>query len=104
MVRVPTTVFENGTNRYLAIGVGGAAGSVDVAGGIREGDTIVQVLGVQYSGSGDDPIDLSDEFTVSGTNEIDNAGGTATTGHLLFVVYDQSPANVKLDVDLYSPA
>lgn len=104
MKRVPTTVFKNGVNRYLAIGVGGAAGAISVAGGIRPGDTIVQVLGIEYSGTGDDMIDLSDEFTVSDVNEISNTGGTATTGHLLFVTYDQSPSNVKLDVALYSPA
>jgi hypothetical protein len=103
MKRVPTTVFKNGVNRYLAIGVGGAAGAISVAGGIRPGDTIVQVLGIEYSGTGDTMIDLSDEFTVSDVNEISNTGGTATTSHLLFVTYDQSPANVKLDVSLYTP-
>lgn len=88
----------------MAIGVGGAAGAISVAGGIRPGDTIVQVLGIEYSGTADTMIDLSDEFTVSGVNQISNTGGTATTAHLLFVTYDQSPSNVKLDVDLYSPA
>jgi hypothetical protein len=59
---------------------GGAAGAITVT-GIGAGDSLVSVLNLT------DSADLTDEFTVSDDDEIDNTGGTATTGDTLLVTY-----------------
>lgn len=59
---------------------GGAAGPLTVT-GIKTSDQLVAVLDVTNTA------DLTDEFTVSAADTIDNTDGTATTGASLIVTY-----------------
>lgn len=81
---------------------GGAAGAHTVtgispgSGGDQPsnlGDALIAVL--QLVGAGTDVTDIADltsEFSISADDEIDNAGGTATTGDKLVVVWiDMTP-------------
>lgn len=60
------------------IATGGAAGAIVVT-GITPSDRLAFVLNLT------DAVDLTSEFTISDDDEIDNAGGTATTGDSLWV-------------------
>lgn len=60
---------------------GASAGNVTVT-GIKVGDTLVAVQRVNTAGA-----DLSDEFTITAANTINNTGGTATTGMTLLVIW-----------------
>lgn len=67
---------------------GGAAGAHTVT-GIATGDEIVAVLRFNRDATASN-IDLStltSEFTITGTDSISNAGGTATTGDTLVVLW-----------------
>lgn len=66
---------------------GGAAGAITVT-GITTLDQLLRVYDVE------DPADLTDEFTISDADEIDNTGGTATTGDTLNVEWLSSLASV----------
>lgn len=92
--RSNTTIFPNGANRFIAAAVGGAAGALTFVGGPKYGDTIVQVLALELdSGAPDDVHDLTDEFTIGTEGGVSNAGGTATTGMFVLLVYDMGWAN-----------
>lgn len=68
-----------------AVIAGGAAGAHTVT-GITTQDRLVSVH--HYTpGSASTYVDLTDEFTISDADEIDNAGGTATTSDTLVVTY-----------------
>lgn len=68
-----------------AVIAGGAAGAHTVT-GIATQDRLVSVH--HYTpGSSSTYVDLTDEFTISDADEIDNAGGTATTSDTLVVTY-----------------
>lgn len=71
---------------------GGAAGAHAVA-GLAVGDTLVSVWYLARDGGPPvdnlaDLTDLTAEFSISGANEIDNSGGTATTDGYLVVIYE----------------
>ena len=90
--RTKATVFPNGMNRFLAVAVGGAAGVLTTAGDLKADDKIAQVLVLtEASGVPDSVSDLTDEFSVTGDNTIDNSGGTSTAGSFVLVVYDMAP-------------
>lgn len=64
---------------------GGAAGPLTCT-GITVGDTIVSVVTV-LNASPFTVADLTSEFSVTGTNTIDNTGGTATTSKRVVVTF-----------------
>lgn len=66
-----------------AIVAGGAAGAHTVT-GIKPGDKLRAVV---HHTAGALPADLTDEFTISDADEIDNTGGTATTSDALQVFW-----------------
>lgn len=61
---------------------GGAAGDLTVA-AIRKGDNLVSVINLT------DGTDETDEFTITDDGVINNTGGTATTGDVLKVLWEQ---------------
>ena len=66
---------------------GGAAGAHTVT-GITTADAIIQVL--YFAGAGTDVTDMSaigSEFSITGTNTIDNTGSTNTTGGKMLVIW-----------------
>lgn len=74
----------------VAVVAGGAAGDLTVT-GIAVGDTLISVL--RFVGGGTDVTDVTDltgEFTISAADTINNAGGTATTGSKLVVIYQDN--------------
>lgn len=78
----------------MAVVAGGAAGAIAVT-GIEVEDQLLAVVGfglTEGTPNTIDPVNLTDEFTVSADDEIDNTGGTATTGDVLFVLYNDKNA------------
>lgn len=71
------------------IAPGGAAGAHKVDGNVAPGDTLLSVLHISADLSTKD--DLTAEFSITDYGVIDNAGGTATTGDFLVVVYAKTP-------------
>lgn len=59
---------------------GGAAGDITVT-GIKEEDSLKSVINLT------DGADLTDEFSITDDDTINNGGGTATTGDDLLVLY-----------------
>lgn len=73
---------------------GGAAGNHTVS-GIAIGDALRAVLKLDFTLTEGAPntrtwaaSDLTGEFSITGANTINNAGGTDTTGAVLVVVYE----------------
>lgn len=71
--------FANLRRRSVA---GAAAGNVACV-GIKKGDALVSVVNQAAAGP-----DLVGEFTVSADDQINNAGGTVTTGMVLSVMWE----------------
>ena len=69
-----------------ALIAGGAAGDFTVT-GITTADTLIMVL--HYT-TGAALADLTSEFSITATNTINNAGGTATTSDQLVVIYQDN--------------
>lgn len=70
-----------------AVVAGGSAGNFTVT-GIATADALIGVL--FFAGAGTDVTNVSDltaEFSITAANTINNAGGTATTGGKLVVLY-----------------
>lgn len=63
---------------------GDVAGDIAVA-GIKVGDTLVSVQNVAAAGA-----NLVDEFNITDTDTINNAGGTDTTGMVLLVIWQSA--------------
>jgi len=79
---------HSGERTQVAIVAGGAAGAHAVT-GIATVDRLAAVYRVPAAAA---IVDLTSEFTVSAADEIDNAGGTDTTGDQLLVIYgDRTP-------------
>jgi hypothetical protein len=81
-----------------AVIAGGAAGELTVTTGLGANDELISVLrfdvatdtGADATGNKVQAIDdLTDEFTISAANTIDNTDGTATTDDTLVVTYRQ---------------
>lgn len=71
---------------------GGAAGNLTVT-GVAVGDSLLWVTGVcKYSANLiiSTQLDFTTEFSITATNVINNTGGTATTGWILGVGWDDS--------------
>lgn len=73
-------------NQRLFSAAGGAAGALTCNGVVAATDTIVSVNNLT------DKADLTSEFSVSADNEIDNTGGTDTTGDDLLVAVERAEA------------
>lgn len=70
----------------VALVAGGAAGNFTVT-GIATADSLITVLHLPNAGAVDDIADLTAEFSIASANTINNTGGTASTGGLLLVIY-----------------
>lgn len=80
------TYFPNGVNQGTIILIGGAAGD-HTATGIKAGDQIVKIEAVEFAaGVPSDIHGLTDEFTVSADDTLNNTGGTDTTDMLIVAV------------------
>jgi len=79
-----------GTVRATLI-AGGAAGDHTVS-GIRVGDNLVAVLQIDATDASETYDDLTAEFSITGDDTINNAGGTNTTGSGLVVIYEDRTA------------
>lgn len=66
-------------SRWVA---GAAAGNITVT-GIGANDYLVEVGGFKLSDG--TPANLTSQFTITADNTINNTGGTATTGYVLYV-------------------
>jgi hypothetical protein len=71
----------------VAVIDGGAAGDHTVTGITTDGE-LVSVLHLPNAGAVDDTADLTDEFTISAADTINNDAGTATTDGKLLVIYE----------------
>ena len=92
----PTKGLVNTPKGYaqlLAVAPGGAAGTLTCVGGIKVGDKIIQALAVNAVTVATAPLDLTSEFTVTGTNTVSNAAGTATTSCFVMIVYARARKN-----------
>lgn len=70
-----------------AVVAGATAGNLTVA-GLKARDRLVSVLFADGAGVAvEDVADLTGEFTITGANTINNAGGTATTGGKVIVTW-----------------
>jgi len=70
-----------------AVVAGATAGNVTVS-GLKARDRLVSVLFADGAGVAvEDVADLTSEFTITGANTINNAGGTATTGGKVIVTW-----------------
>jgi len=70
---------------------GGAAGDHTVT-GIKTDDTLVAVLFIDATDASETYSDLTSEFSITGDNTINNAGGTDTSGGGLVVIYEDRSA------------
>lgn len=89
------TVFPNGLNVKEAVVGGGSAGdhTLDTSYGLASDDVLGQVYYIELSGvlvkaTGD----VTDEFSITGANTLNNTGGTDLSGTIVHVkFYDQDP-------------
>lgn len=94
----PGTLMKRATDNQASAGVhqtvidGGAAGNHTVT-GILATDELISVIHVEGDGTQlTGAADLTDEFSISADDEIDNTGGTATTNGVLIVTYNRPRA------------
>lgn len=79
---------HSGERTQVAVVTGGPAGVFTVT-GIATVDRLIAVHELVAAGAHQD---LTGEFTISAADEIDNTGGTDTTGNQLLVIYgDRTP-------------
>jgi hypothetical protein len=79
-----------GWTRAIGVSIipGGAAGAHSVPGPINAGDDILAVK--HLSADLVTIADITAEFTIAGSNALDNALGTVTTGDFILVVWVQA--------------
>ena len=80
------TKYPNGVAQFTGYAIGGAAGALTVVGGIAVGDRILQANFITLSGVLlKSCVDLTSEFSITGSNAVTNVGGTATSaGYVQF--------------------
>lgn len=80
------TRFPGGIAQFTLMGVGAAAGDVTVA-GLLTTDQLLFVQSVSFDGTGDivAVADLTDEFTISAADTLNNTGGTSTADEMLSI-------------------
>lgn len=91
--RNPTGIIPRVRTSYAP---GGAAGAHTVTGISENEDRLISVIAITFTLTEGAPNtvdsfqvdDLTDEFTISADDTIDNTGGTDTTGNLLVVVWN----------------
>lgn len=91
-VRSPPTQSSAVPNIKLQVVPGAAAGPVTVT-GIGQYDQLISVVGFKtadFSSLGD----LTSQFTITGTNTIDNTGGTSTNGYVLVIAWWPRPTKL----------
>lgn len=81
-VLMPTALAADSVPTFEA--TGGVAGNI-TATGVHVGDTLLAVGGVKTSDQS--YTDFTAEFSITGTNIINNSGGSNTTGYKLVVVW-----------------
>jgi len=90
-VTTKLTNFPNGVNQFMFVGIPAAAGNVVCTGVLKAKDRLLQVLGITHTtGTPTAVADYTSEFTISADNQINNTGGTATTGKLVLVLVARS--------------
>ena len=88
-------VLATGTSTRQDAIAGGSAGAL-VLSGVKATDRLISVLRLNRDATAAtiDITDVTAEFTISDDDEIDNAGGTDTTGDSLIVTWE-TPSPVK---------
>jgi hypothetical protein len=88
-------VLATGTGTRQDAIAGGAAGAL-VLTGIKATDRLISVLRVNRDATAAniDVTDVTAEFTISDDDEIDNTGGTNTTGDALIVTWE-TPSPIR---------
>lgn len=85
------TRFPGGVAQHTAFAAGGAAGDITVVSplGLAADDLLLSVIEIEFDGTGDivSVTDMTDEFSITAANTINNTGGTATTDNLLAVCF-----------------
>ena len=96
-IRSPATKSSSRPNIAFKFANGAAAGNVTVT-GIGANDEIISVIAVGLTEGTPNTFtgiaDLTSEFTISAANQINNTGGTSTSGKLLLVTYWPRPAQL----------
>jgi hypothetical protein len=86
------TRFPGGVGQFTFFGVGGAAGALTVP-GVLDTDKILLVQSLTLdTGAPDATADLTDEFSITADDTVDNTGGTATTGAFVAVTIARTKA------------
>jgi hypothetical protein len=90
-------ILATATRTKTATVAGGAAGDITVTGiGATDRIVSVTVLDRDATAANINLATLTSEFTVTAANTINNAGGTATTGNALLVVWEAAnPVKAK---------
>lgn len=79
------TRFPGGIGQFTFFGVGAAAGNVTVA-GVKSTDELLLVESLAFdTGVPNAVADLTDEFSVTANNTINNTGGTSTANMFVAV-------------------
>lgn len=91
IVSTDTTKYPNGVAQFLAVGVGGAAGAITVAGGVdlSRGDRLLQVVVWKMTTGSFAVADLTSEFSITADDTIDNTSGTGTTNYIVCALVAQ---------------
>jgi hypothetical protein len=86
-VTTKLTNFNNGVNQFMFAAIPGVAGNLVCTGVLLAKDRLLQVLAITHTtGTPTAAADLTSEFTISADNQINNTGGTATTGRMVWVL------------------
>lgn len=71
---------------------GGAAGDLTLS-GIATTDELISVWSLDVGATTPDVSDLTDEFSITAANTINNTGGTSTAGNIVAVFYRKGHPN-----------
>lgn len=85
--------FHSDLAIHVGAFAGGAAGNHTLTTGIKVGDKIRSVTNLA------DGVDLTDEFTITALNTVNNTGGTDTTADIVSILYIASSDYGKSLVD-----
>ena len=85
-VSTKLTHYPNGVGQFMFCAIPGVAGNLTCTGVLLEKDRLLQVLAITHTNGIPSAVaDLTSEFTISADDQINNTGGTATTGMLVLV-------------------
>ena len=82
------TRFPGGVAQFTVLAAGAAAGDVTLT-GIKTTDELLYVQSASFDGDGDivAVAELTDEFSITDADTINNTGGTSTADELLSVTF-----------------